>query len=226
MTTKNFMLSSFLAIVFLTNITACSNTSSSTSSSTSSNSNPGYISAAFMRLKESIAVLFDANNGNKVDVAQLQAEQALLKSVGGTVYQVGDYITIVIPSTALFEPGKAALLLDSDQYIQAAADIIRQYPTHNVLVTANQAGLFSKADDLQLSTLQAEHVAAGLFSYGINSNLGDRGLYYSGLGDTHFVADSRYAAGITANRRIQITLYPSENTYSKPKDPGVKIGAY
>lgn len=202
-----------LATILLFNLTGCT---SSASGNDASNTGIGSdIKTSFMQLKEAIDLLFDANTGNKIDVAKLDTEQTLLKSVGGTAYQVGDYITIVIPANVLFEPGKAVLLLDSDQYIQAAADIIRQYPTHNVLVTANEAGLFSKADDMTLSILQAEHAAAGLFSYGINSNLGDRGVYYTGLGDLKFVANSNYASGITANRRIQITLYPSKKTYLK-----------
>ena len=206
-----------LAAILSINLTACSSsTSSSTSNSPSTLSSVGnYISTTYMQLKEAVKVLFDANSGNKVDVAQLEAEQTVIKSVGGTAYQVGDYITIVIPSSVLFEPAKAVVSLDADQYIAAAADIIRQYPTHNVLVTANEAGLFSKADDMTLSTKQAEAFAAGLFSHGINSDFDDRGIYYTGLGDTKYVADSQYGPGITANRRIQITLYPSKKTYLK-----------
>lgn len=217
-----------LAIITLIALSACSSTPSTTTQSSSDSNNVGvmsYIKETFMELKEAIMVLFDANSGNKIDVAQLQAEQTLLKAVGGTAYQVGDYITIVIPSNVLFEPGKTVLLLDADQYVAAVADIIRQYPTHNVLVTANEAGLFSKADDMTLSIKQAEVFAAGLFSHGINSNLGDRGVYYTGLGDTKYVADSRYGAGISANRRIQITLYPSKKTYIR-QGQQFKIGAY
>jgi len=178
-----------------------------------------------MEIKQAIAIAFDANTGQSVNIAQLQAEQTVLKSVGGTVYQVGDFITIVIPLHVVFEPGKAVLLLDADQYIAAAADIIRQYPTHNVLVTANEAGLFSKKDDMALSIKQAEVAAAGLFSHGINSNFGDRNVYYTGLGDLKTAADDRYAAGMTANRRIQITLYPSKKTYLN-EGTEFNIGAY
>lgn len=214
---NRLFISSLLATILFMMLTACSsNTNASTSNSPSLLSRAGNdMDATFMQIKEAIKVLFDANSGNKVDVTQLQAEQTLIKSVGGTAYQVGDYITIAIPSNVLFEPAKSMMLLDADQYVSAAANIIRQYPTYNVLVTANEAGLFSKADDMTLSIKQAEVFAAGLFSYGINSNLGDRGVYYTGLGDTKYVGDSLYAAGITANRRIQITLYPSKKTYLK-----------
>ncbi len=212
---KSPLLLILLATILAINLSACSSNTSSSTSGTPSASSSNYFSTMFMQLKEAIAILFDANSGEKVDVAQLQTEQTLIKSVGGTAYQVGDYVTIVIPSSVLFEPAKAVVSLDADQYIGAAADIIRQYPTHNILVTANEAGLFSKADDMTLSIKQAEAFAAGLFSHGINSNFGDRGVYYTGLGDTKYVADSRYGPGITANRRIQITLYPSKKTYLK-----------
>lgn len=216
---KRFFISALAISTLSTSLTACSNTTASNTRrevGAGIGAVGGYLSAAYMKASNAVKILLAAGGAALgYEIAGLEPAQKPIKLAGGTVYQVGDYVTIVIPSDVLFQPGKAVLTLQANKYFSAAATIIKKYPTENILVTANEAGLFSKKDDLRLSTLQAEKAAAGLFGNGINSNNAMRSIHYTGLGDKHFVADSNYGAGITANRRIQITLYPSKNTDRK-----------
>lgn len=208
-------------------ITACtSNGPTDQSTGSVSGGISGYATAAYMKVSNAVTIL--VNSGKEalgMPVVVAQPSQKVIKANGGLVYRVGDLVTIVIPSSMIYEPGKPYMLPSADTYLQAAAGIIKAFPNSNVLVTASEAGLFSKSDDLQLSNLQAQHFAVGLSHYGVNSNLGQRNLYFTGLGDRKMVADSNYASGMNANRRIQITIYPSGKPL-KHQIKDFKIDAY
>lgn len=227
---NKFLITTVTTIAIVSSLCGCSATEQTPSNKQMAGAGigavGGYVAATLLHAPTAIKILLAAGGAYLgYNIPGVETQSQPIKEAGGQVYQVGDYVTIVIPSAVLFEAGKANLSLQADQYLEAAAEIIAKYPTENVLVTSNTAGLFSKAYDLALSEKQAEVIAAGLWSHGVNSNDGQRKVNYSGLGDMKPVANDTYAKGIDNNRRIQITLYPSKVTDRKDFSNIEQIGA-
>lgn len=220
-----------LTTILAGSLFACSELPSNDSAMTNSDGGViGYAQASLMQVGQAVSILFNAGSaesGSTLDA--VQPEQAVIKKGGGIVFRVGDYITVAIPSYDIFVPGKAELSLSANDYLAAAAGIINAYPQTDVLVTANEAGLLSKKQDIILSNAQAKAFITALQQHKIDSQEGSRNLYYVGLGNSHTVANGKYASGITANRRIQITLFPNkdlERNQNPRKERTFKIDAY
>lgn len=220
-----------MAGVIATSLCACSELPSNNGAMTNSDGGIiGYAQASLMQVGHAISILFNAGHANNVStLSAVKPQQAFIKKSGGVVFRVGDYITVAIPTSTVFEAGKSDLNLNADDYLSAAAAIINAYPQTDVLVTANEASLFSKKQDQILSNAQAKAFVTALQQHKINSEEGARHFYYTGLGDSRGVANNKYVSGITANRRIQITLFPNkdlEKSQNPRKDKNFNIGPY
>jgi outer membrane protein OmpA-like peptidoglycan-associated protein len=137
-------------------------------------------------------------------------------------FQLGDSITIIIPSDNIFEAGTDRVTDKGKQVLKNVSAVLRKYPQKNILVTANTSDIGTPQFENDLSRKQALNVANYFSDHGVN-NFDDynRKLYYSGLGSTQPIADQNLAKGIAANRRIQITLYNDipDNDLGKSDDP-------
>jgi len=146
----------------------------------------------------------------------LRFASAGIVQAGGQVYQVGDYVTIEIPSDALFETNTADLLPEAEAPLKSAADIINRFPDQNVLVSGNTSGFGFSRWEQRLSEARARAIAAFLWSQGIQDvnpkTFYRRHLNYVGYGDYFPVATHLNNEGIRANSRIQITIYPARAT--------------
>lgn len=137
-----------------------------------------------------------------------------VKASGGETFQVGDNVTIIIPSDAIFEPATENLAKHADTVLNDLATYLSYYPHKNILVTSNTSNIGTKTFEDQLSAAQAGKIAHFLETQGINSVDGNRQMRYAGLGSREPIASMRSAKGLYENRRIQITLYPSAQATS------------
>jgi len=132
---------------------------------------------------------------------------------GGKVYKIGDYLGIYIPTDHLFEPNTADFLPQAPPILDSAADILKRYPNHSIVISGNTSGFYRAKWEQQLSEQRAQKVSAYLWNKGINHNnprLHFYKLNYIGYGDYFPIAKPLYNKGIRENSRIQITSYPKD----------------
>lgn len=141
-------------------------------------------------------------------VPKVMNQTQAIDTAGGAVFQVGDYVTIVLPVDRVFDTGTANFLQTADALIDESADIIHDSPDSLVLVTAHSDNIGSGLSSAKLTRKQAMRVALALWeSRRIDTKTFER-FQFIGMGDTQPIADNASSRGQALNRRIQITIYP------------------
>lgn len=131
----------------------------------------------------------------------------------GTVYQVGNFIGIVIPTDKLFESNSADFLPKAKPILDSTAAVLARYPNNNILISGNTSGFSRTRWERKLSEKRAQKVSAYLWSAGVgsfkSSSNDTRKLNYVGYGNYFPIASDITNNGIRQNSRIQITSYPT-----------------
>jgi len=133
-----------------------------------------------------------------------------IRAVGGEVYQSGDFITIVLPDDALFEPSTSVLLPGAYPLIENAARVIARFPGESVIITAHTDGVGSELYQAKLSRQQAQLFAIALWQQDSIDLQTFKRFKYAGMSDTLRITEDLSPHGQSLNRRIQITIYPSQ----------------
>jgi outer membrane protein OmpA-like peptidoglycan-associated protein len=120
---------------------------------------------------------------------------------------LGETVTIIVPSDALFDPATSTLKDHSEEILIAVADIVSQYPSKNILITSNTSSIGTYQYEDRISEEQAKKVAQYFYKYGIYNEDTNREINIAGLGSREPIANPMSAKGIYQNRRIQVTLY-------------------
>lgn len=132
---------------------------------------------------------------------------------GGQVYQVGNYVGIMIPTDNLFEENSADFLPQAGMILDSAAAVLKRFPNNNILVSGNTSGFSRARWERKLSEKRAQKVTGYLWKAGVDSfrerSNDTRKLNYVGYGNYFPIADHYTNKGIRQNSRIQITSYPS-----------------
>ena len=100
---------------------------------------------------------------------QQQLAQAL-RGDGIQVVQVGEEVTLVMPTNMFFYANSNNMNFDS-KIMQDIIDFINAYPTVNVQVTSYPNKLGNPARSLGLSRAQAQEIAHYLWENGLNTRL-------------------------------------------------------
>lgn len=134
---------------------------------------------------------------------------------GGTVYQLGNFVGIYMPSDQIFEPNTAKFLPQAEPILDSAYQVLLRTPNNNIIISGNTSGFYHSKWEQYLSEKRAQKVAAYLWHKGINQykpgTIELRKLNYVGYGDYFPLAAHHTNHGIRENSRIQITSYPSES---------------
>lgn len=133
-----------------------------------------------------------------------------IRDVGGEVYQSGSFVTIVIPSDALFEPSTSVLFPGAYGLIEDVAKIIVRFPNESVIITAHTDGIGLELAQAKLSRQQAQLFALVLWQQDRIDLKTFQRFKYAGMSDTLRITEDPSAYGQSLNRRIQITIYPSQ----------------
>ena len=168
------------------------------SSQITSTSNPYYASALISSNSEGFQFL-----GSNLPTQSIQA-------AGGVVFQLGDYITVVVPADSLFEPATSDVLPSAGKLLTQIAGIAKAYPESNLMVTAYTDGVGSELRQAKLSFQQARKIALALWQQGGIPNDKLAEYKFAGLADTQPIASGNTARDLGINRRVAITFYPDK----------------
>lgn len=135
-----------------------------------------------------------------------------IESVGGEVYQSGSFVTIIIPNDVVFEPTKAVTLPQADAIIDDVSMIIARFPNTNVIITVHSDDIDSPLSQAKLTHQQAQLFAIRLWQQESIDLKTFQRFKYAGMGATQPLTEDASAHGQRLNRRIQITIYPREET--------------
>jgi outer membrane protein OmpA-like peptidoglycan-associated protein len=125
-----------------------------------------------------------------------------LQSYGIRFFEVGDQITIVLPSDKFFQGNSSTVNTYSYALLRKVVTLLNKYKTVSIKVSAYTDDQGSMDRNKALTTQRAQTIVHYLWSQGIDTRI----LYGVGYGSSHFVANNQTVAGRTANRRIEITL--------------------
>lgn len=157
------------------------------------------------------AILFPSDIGAHFYWPRTKSLTDNIRAAGGEIYQAGSYVTIVIPDDALFEPTSSVMLPGAYPLIDDVANIIIRFPDENVIITAHTDNIGSGLYQAKLSHQQAQIFTMTLWQ---NKNI-DLTIFkhfkYAGMGSTRPITEDPSAYGQALNRRIQVTIYPSQS---------------
>ncbi len=175
----------------------------------------GYGLGAWMGLsKTASGALGVGGAGLGYYLTTLRFASAEIVHAGGQVFTLGQYVTINLPTDALFEENSSDFQPGMEPVLNSVASVLSRYPNDNLIVSGNMSGFGSNKFEQRLSEARARQVAAALWARGLNSFNHqsvhtDRKLLYVGYGDYFPVASNYPLESLRANSRIQITAAPS-----------------
>jgi len=130
---------------------------------------------------------------------------------GGQVYHLGEYLTIEIPTDAIFDVNTSELLPEAEPVLFSAASVLSRNCCNNIIVSGNTSGFSTVRHERKLSENRAREIAGFLWSQGIGSHVDDpRKLTYVGYGSYFPISSPLTNKGLRRNSRIQITSYPKQ----------------
>jgi len=134
--------------------------------------------------------------------------------VGGQVYNIGDYVTIEVPTDRLFEVNTAEFTDEATPILDSIVAVLKRTPDNSIMISGNTTGFYTRCFESKLSEDRARQVSAYLWAHGINNfrnpGIGQRTLRYVGYGNFFPISSDRTNKGIRENSRIQITSYPCD----------------
>lgn len=125
-----------------------------------------------------------------------------LQHAGVQVIQIGENITIVLPSDQAFNPDSANLNPNYEPVLDNVANLLREYQKVNVKVSGYTDNVGSKERNIELSKQRAEMIARYLWPQGTDTRL----LYATGYGAADPIISNATAQGRSLNRRVEISF--------------------
>ncbi len=133
--------------------------------------------------------------------AELRAQ---LEGTGVSVTRIGDNITLNMPGNVTFATDSSDLSPAFFDVLNSVGKVLAEYEQTVVEVAGHTDSSGSHAYNQSLSERRAASVANYLKGQGVISQR----LITVGMGETRPVADNTSAAGMQANRRVEITMVP------------------
>ena len=141
--------------------------------------------------------------GGVLDRQAGELRQSLGPDVG--VVNTGNEIVVTMPQDILFATDSAALRPDLQSDLRTIAANLQRYPDSVVVVTGHTDSTGTAAHNQALSERRADAVAGVLISSGVPA----RRIQAVGAGQTQPIASNGSASGRAQNRRVEITIRPT-----------------
>lgn len=141
--------------------------------------------------------------GGVLDRQAGELRQSLGPDVG--VVNTGNEIVVTMPQDILFATDSAALRPDLQSDLRTIAANLQRYPDSVVVVTGHTDLTGTAAHNQALSERRADAVAGVLISSGVPA----RRIQAVGAGQTQPIASNGSASGRAQNRRVEITIRPT-----------------
>lgn len=148
----------------------------------------------------------------------------MLKEYGVHYVYFRNKLTILVPTLVLFEPTESTLKPEAYPVLNTLAEYLQQYPAANILVAGNASPIVDKKlfEKGRISLARAKQIVKYFKCKGIKPGCANRKLLYTSYGAKYPIAANEKNSGLTANRRIQILVYPKNTLpYSGKKPPEV-----
>ena len=136
-----------------------------------------------------------------------QQAAELRRDLGGDVdvRNTGQEIVVTMPQDILFAVDSASLRPDLRMDLRTIAANLQRYPDSLIRVVGHTDNTGSAAHNQALSERRADAVAAELIAAGVSG----RRVIAEGRGFTQPIASNATAAGRAQNRRVEITIRPT-----------------
>ncbi|MCB1361674.1 MAG: OmpA family protein [Rhodobacter sp.] len=141
--------------------------------------------------------------GGVLDRQAGELRQSLGPDVG--VVNTGNEIVVTMPQDILFATDSASLRPDLQSDLRTIAANLQRYPDSIVVVTGHTDSTGTAAHNQALSERRADAVASVLISSGVPA----RRIQAVGAGQTQPIASNGTASGRAQNRRVEITIRPT-----------------
>lgn len=161
------------------------------------------------RQRATVGAAAGAAIGGGIGVYQDRQEAALRRQMAGTGVEVerqGDNITLNMPSGITFDFARYDLKPEFRPVLDNLSTTLNEYNQTRIEVTGHTDSVGSDASNMTLSQNRANAVAGYLGGRGVASSR----MVVTGAGETRPVASNDTDSGRAQNRRVEITLVPTQ----------------
>lgn len=142
--------------------------------------------------------------GHNMDSENVELRQHLLNT-DVQVVQNGNSTELVMSSDITFETDKSAIRENFYPTMDSVATVLKKYSNNSIIVTGYTDNTGTKTHNQTLSEARAQNVGNYLVSKGVSMYR----VSTNGMGENNPVASNATAQGRAKNRRVEITLRPS-----------------
>jgi outer membrane protein OmpA-like peptidoglycan-associated protein len=143
--------------------------------------------------------------GYFMDRQEAQLRQ-VLRNTGVSVTRNGDNITLNMPGNITFDSDESSIKPQFYSTLNSVAIVLKKFNKTGVRVDGHTDRTGSDAYNLKLSQQRAAAVAEYLSSQGVGYNR----LSSQGFGESQPIASNETSQGRSANRRVEIQLFPMQ----------------
>lgn len=145
---------------------------------------------------------------DSLDVQRLELQSRLGHFGATTVEKHDSNLAIIMGCDMLFEKGSCRISSSTCGGLDEIAEILRKYSETKIKVDAHTDCLKSEEENLEASEMQAGAIKEALVTRGVPAAR----ITARGWGESKPVASNATPDGRQANRRITITLAPSQSS--------------
>ena len=143
--------------------------------------------------------------GYYMDVQEAKLRQKM-KGTGVSVTRQGDNIILNMPNTVTFDTNSSQIKASGANTLSGVAMVLKEYEKTHINVVGHTDSSGSRDLNMRLSEQRADSVASNLITQGVEASR----ISTSGVGPDQPIASNSTAAGKAQNRRVTITLSPTQ----------------
>ena len=143
--------------------------------------------------------------GYYMDVQEAKLRQKM-KGTGVSVTRQGDNIILNMPNTVTFDTNSSQIKASGANTLSGVAMVLKEYQKTHINVVGHTDSSGGRDLNMRLSEQRADSVASNLITQGVEASR----ISTSGVGPDQPIASNSTADGKAQNRRVTITLSPTQ----------------
>lgn len=143
--------------------------------------------------------------GYYMDVQEAKLRQKM-KGTGVSVTRQGDNIILNMPNTVTFDTNSSQIKASGANTLTGVAMVLKEYQKTHINVVGHTDSSGGRDLNMRLSEQRADSVASNLITQGVEAGR----ISTSGVGPDQPIASNSTAEGKAQNRRVTITLSPTQ----------------
>ncbi len=141
-----------------------------------------------------------------MDNQEAAMRQQLAYTESASVQRQAETLAVTFKSDVLFDVGSSAIKPGGLDEINRVAQVLNQYPQTTILIAGHTDSAGAEDMNQRLSEQRAQSVKNSLVGQGVAPTR----MNTIGFGETKPVADNNTEAGRQLNRRVEITITPTQ----------------